>query len=344
MTSRERFEGFLSRTRIDRVPVQLQNLFLTAQAVGTPFSLVCRDPELVARGHLLEWEKYRHDGVIVDTGTHVSAESMGCGVQYEGDELPKVVSPAIESWDGWRRLSIPDLLATPATSTVLEAVRILKREIGGHAVIIGTVDQGPFTLTTQIAGLEKTLLALATREAEDEIQALLELCAQFTLCFGMELAEAGADVIRMGDSISGTDLISPAMYRAYALPMQRWLAEEFRQVGVVFDFHICGNATPIIADMVSTGAAYVEIDEKTDLAVAREAVRDGCGITGPISPRLLRFGTSREVESSCRDVLTAWMPQGGLFFGPGCALVKDTPEGSLRILMEAARTLGSYSR
>ena len=81
MTSRERFDGFLSRTRIDRVPVQLQNLFLAAQAIRTPFSVVCRNAELVARGHLLEWEKYRHDGVIVDTGTHVAAESLGCAVR-----------------------------------------------------------------------------------------------------------------------------------------------------------------------------------------------------------------------------------------------------------------------
>lgn len=326
---------------MDRVPVQLQNMVLAAQATGRDFPVVYSNPDLVVQGHLREWEKYRQDGVIVDVGTHAAAQAVGCPVDYAPGELPRVTGCAVCEWGQVPRL--PDIAATFPLTVVLQAVRALQKEIGRHAVLIATVDQGPFTLLTQIVGLEKILLALATGEAEQEVRNLLEFCTGFTLAYGRELARAGADIIRMGDSISGPDLISPAMYRKYALPSQKWLAETFAEEGIAFVFHICGNATAIVEDMVSTGAAYVEIDEKTDLLTAREAVRERGGINGPVSPRILRFGTAAEVERTCRDILDAWMPRGGLFFGPGCSLAKDTPEENIRMLIDCAARYGSYS-
>ncbi len=258
-------------------------------------------------------------------------------------ELPGVAGPAISEWSEVGGLRLPDVTSTFPLTVVLQAVAALKKEIGRHAVIIATVDQGPFTLATQIAGLEKTLLALATGEAEEEFRRLLDFCTSFTRAYGRELSRAGADVIRMGDSVSGPDLISPFFYRRYAMRCQKTLSEEFSRDRIVFAFHICGDATAIILDMVSTGAAYVEIDEKTDLAAALNAVQDRGGINGPISPRILRFGTEAEVERTCRETLGAWMPRPGLFFGPGCSLAKDTPEENIRMLIDCASRYGSYT-
>ena len=343
MTSRERFEGFLSHSPIDRVPVQLQNMVTAAHSTGLDFPVVYRNPDLVVQGHLREWEKYRHDGVIVDVGTHAAAEAVGCRVEYPQGELPRVTGPALSEWSEVSGFRLPDIPSTFPLTVVLQAVAALKKEIGRHAVIIATVDQGPFTLATQIVGLEKTLLALATGEAEEEFRRLLDFCTSFTRAYGRELSRAGADVIRMGDSVSGPDLISPVFYRRYAMGCQKTLAEEFAREGITFAFHICGDATAIIHDMVSTGAAYVEIDEKTDLAAALNAVQDRGGINGPVSPRILRFGTEAEVERTCREILDAWMPRPGLFFGPGCSLAKDTPEENIRMLIDCASRYGSYT-
>ena len=343
MNNRDRFFGFVRRSRIDRVPIQLQNLILAAQAVHRDLPVVFRDSRLVAEGHVLEWERYRHDAVIVDIGTHAAAEAFGCVVEYVPGELPRVAEGAVASWDEIEGLRIPDVLTCGPLVVVLDAVRELKRTIGKHTVIMGSLDQGPFSLATQVVGLEKVLLALAMGDAVEPLVVLLRLCAQFTEAYGRALAEAGADVVRMGDSISGTDLISPDMYRSFALPYQRWLAEEFRRAGIIFDFHICGNATPILHDMVGAGAAFLEIDEKTDMAIARREVRDGCGVAGSISPRLLRFASPADVQAACRRLLQAWMPQGGLLLGPGCSLVADTPEENLRTMIRCAEESGQYS-
>lgn len=315
---------------------------MTVASLGRDFPEVYRDGKLVAEGHIHEWEKYRHDGVIVDIGTQAAAESLGCQADYPAGEIPRVTRPAMKGWADLDHLAIPDPWRTFPLTVVLDAVGILKGTIGKHTTIIATVDQGPFTLASQLFGMDSFLLEIGLREHDPEIHQLLKLCCDFTLAYGTALHGAGADVVRMGDSSSGPDMVSPATYARYAFPYHKKLAEEFARRGIVFEFHICGNATPIIRKMIATGAAYVEIDQKTDLGVAREAVRDGGGIGGPISPSLLRFGTEAEVEAACRRVLEAWLPQGGLFFGAGCTLPWDTPAASIRTLMACAERYGSY--
>jgi MtaA/CmuA family methyltransferase len=342
LDSRLRVEGFLRRSPIDRVPVQLQNMAVTVGALGRDFPEVYRDGKLVAAGHIHEWEKHRHDGVIVDIGTQAAAESLGCAADYPPGDIPRVTRPALESWADLDRLAIPDPWRTFPLTVVLDAVGILKSTIGKHTTIIATVDQGPFTLASQLIGMDRFPMEIGLREHEAELRRLLAFCTDFTLAYGTALHAAGADIVRMGDSTSGPDMVSPKTYAQYAFPYHERLAEEFARRGIVFEFHICGNATPIIRKMVATGAAYVEIDEKPDLEAAREAVRERGGIGGPISPSLLRFGTESEVEAACRRVLEAWLPQGGLFFGAGCTLPGDTPEANIRTLMMCAEQFGSY--
>jgi len=342
LDSRQRVEGFLHRAPLDRVPVQLQNMAMTVAALGRDFPEVYRHGKLVAAGHTQEWERYRHDGVIVDIGTQAAAESLGCSADYPSGDIPRVTAPAMASWAGLDHLTIPDPGRTFPLTVVLDAVGILKSTIGKHTTIIATVDQGPFTLASQLFGMDRFLLEIGLREHEAEIHRLLSFCADFTLAYGTALHTAGADILRMGDSSSGPDMVSPRTYAHYAYPYHRRLADEFARRGIIFEFHICGNATPIIGMMVATGAAYVEIDEKTDLAVARESVRDRGGVAGPVSPSLLRFGTEAQVEAACRRVLETWLPQGGLFFGAGCTLPWDTPDTNIRTLMACAERYGTY--
>jgi len=342
MNSRERVRGFLNRTTIDRVPVQLQNMAVTVRSLGFSFPEVYKNGKLVAEGHILEWNKYRHDGVIVDIGTHAAAHAFGCKINYPCDDIPRVVHCAIENLDEIKYFSIPDPYTTFPLNVMIEAVSILKKEIGRHTNIIATVDQGPFTLASQIYGMERFLIELATDGTDQNIFQLLNFCAEFTLSYGKALYTAGADIIRMGDSMSGPDIISPEMYERYAFPFQKYLARKFKKEGIIFEFHICGNATLIINKMVKTEAAYIEIDEKTDLSKAKEAVKEIGGVNGTISPRLLRFGNEKEVKEACRKVLEYWMPQKGLFFGPGCTMSPDTPEINIHTLIKCAQLYGTY--
>ena len=57
-------------------------------------------------------------------------------------------------------------------------------------------------------------------------------------------------------------------------------------------YHIYGDATPIILDMVSTGAIIIEIDQKSDQLACKKAAYVQVSLLGPIDPsEVLAHGT-----------------------------------------------------
>jgi len=103
------------------------------------------------------------------------------------------------------------------------------------------------------------------------VEALMERCLEYGLAYGRALAAAGADVLTGGDSPAG--LIGPRRYRDVALPFeQRLIAGLKAATSKPVSLHICGNAEPILADMARSGADLLEIDYRTDLALACRTV------------------------------------------------------------------------
>ena len=87
-----------------------------------------------------------------ENGVHAEAEAMGCGVLYQPEIAPHVEHPVVASIDDIDRLRVPDPETTFPLSEVLEATRILAREIGGKVFINGRADQGPIARRWPCAG------------------------------------------------------------------------------------------------------------------------------------------------------------------------------------------------
>jgi uroporphyrinogen-III decarboxylase len=113
--------------------------------------------------------------------------------------------------------------------------------------------------------------------------------------------------------------------------------------GVRLAYHICGNATPIMGDVVNTGAAIIEIDQKADMRTCKEAARGKATLLGPIDPSdVLANGTPESVIEKCREALEILSPGGGFILGPGCALPATTPDENIDALIETAKRHGRY--
>jgi len=98
------------------------------------------------------------------------------------------------------------------------------------------------------------------------------------------MAATGVPMVSNGDSPAGPDLVSPDLYRRFALPYERRLAEEARRLGCAYALHLCGNTTRILNDMISTGADALELDYKTDAALAHEKMKDRTTFIGNLDP------------------------------------------------------------
>jgi MtaA/CmuA family methyltransferase len=191
--------------------------------------------------------------------------------------------------------------------------------------------------------MSNLMVDLALGEKPEQVHKLLDFCRQVTLRYALAQMEQGAHCTSIGDSPSSPDLISPEHYRRYAYPHVRRLVSDLKAKGVRLSYHICGNATPIITDMVGTGASIIEIDQKADMQTCKQAARGKVTLLGPVDPsQVLAHGTPELVREKSRQALQILAPGGGFVLGPGCALPATTPSENIEALIETAQEYGRY--
>jgi uroporphyrinogen decarboxylase len=344
MNSVERAYLALQHKQGDRVPVDLPNFMVTARRMGVnDFADFFRDGEAMAEGQIESWKRFKHDVITIENGTAALAEACGVHVVYQSGSAPVAREPAIQSLDEVDRLVVPDPYTHPLLKQMLLATRIVVEEIGQEAFIKGRGDQGPFSLACEIRGMSQFMLDLVLGEQVDKIHQLLDYCRQVVYRYCLAQIEQGAHATSIGDSPSGPDLLSPRDYRKYAWPYVRQLVSDLHAKDVILSYHICGDATPIVQDMVASGADALELDQKVKLETSKEAARGRATIIGPIDPsEVMANGTPEQVTDQCKEAIEILAPGGGFFLAPGCALPPSTPDENIDAMIAAAHELGAY--
>jgi MtaA/CmuA family methyltransferase len=339
LNSVERTRLVLDHQVPDRCPVSQPNFMVTARMMApASFDDFFHDGEAMAEGQIKAWRRFGHDVLILENGTAALAEACGVKVIYQSETAPVAKEPAIRSLDEVDRLEVPDPEQNPILLQLLLATRIVVKEVGDKAFVMGRADQGPFSLACEIRGMEQFMMDLATAEQPEKIHQLLDYCRKVVTRFALAQVEQGAHCTSIGDSPSGPDVLSPRFYRKYAWPYVKQMAGELNDKGVLLSYHICGNATPIITDMVATGAPMIEIDQKADQAACKAAAQGKAALIGPVDPSgIMAEGTPDQVTEKCREAIQTLGPGGGLILGPGCALPPTTPDENIDAMVEAAR-------
>ena len=344
MNSVERVLTVLRGGIPDQVPVDLHNFLMAAQWSGLPFPKFLKNGEAMAEGQIRLWREFGHDVLLLENGTTALAEACGCKVEYPAEGAPVLIEPVLSNLDDIDKLKIPDFTRAHPTCENLEATGIVAREIGREAFIIGRADQGPFSLASMLLGLEKFLLALSDPDQHSKLHALLRFSLEAVFRYAVSQIEQGAHMTSIGESLSGPDVVSPRMYKEFEWGYARSLVEKLNEKNISLAYHICGNATRIVSDMVATGAAVLELDYKCDLAKIKEAARGKSTILGVIDPSgVLAYGTPELVSMKVQEELEILGPGGGLILGPGCALSPKTPFENIHALIEAGHRCGRYS-
>ena len=94
MNSVERTWTVLQGGIPDRVPVDLHNFMMTAEASNMSYPEYFQNGAAMAEGQIKAWREYGHDVLIVENGTAALAEAMDCEVEYlEGSALPPQTPP-----------------------------------------------------------------------------------------------------------------------------------------------------------------------------------------------------------------------------------------------------------
>jgi uroporphyrinogen decarboxylase len=348
MTSLQRIRCAVGRRALpDALPVAPYMGNHGARISGVPIGQYCRSGEAMARAQFRGWELYGQDAVVAQSDNYYIAEGFGVEVDHYADSTPTLRTPAIQHLSEVYSLKVPDPQTDGRMPVYLEAIQRLGQLLG-QEVAIRAPGTGPFSLASHLLGTERFLveLALADKdpagEAEKALRHLMSLSTQALVRFSHACLAAGAHIVQAGDSLASIDMISPSMYRKWALPSEVQFFQEMKQaaarVGGMTLLHICGNMTSVLQEMCDSGADILELDSKVDLGLAKARVGDRVCLLGNLNPvALLWQGSVAEVERAAAQAIGQAAAGGGFILGSGCEVPVGAPLDNLRAMIRCAR-------
>lgn len=336
MNAYQRIKAALDGRWSDQRPVMLHNFMWATRQAGYTMRDYYTKPQVAAEVHIRAAEKYKLDGILIDIDTAVMAAAMGAPVDYPEDDPARVHGQLLTSLEAVNDMPEAEIAKCERVQILLETTRIIKKHFGDELFIRGNCDQAPFSLASMLRTPADWLMDLLTNEAL--AFKLLNHCE--TACLQMIdlMAAENVHMISHGDSPAGPDMISPEMYRRFALPYERSMAKHTHDAGLYYLIHICGNTDLILQDMKSIGADAVELDYKTNLQQVYEHFHQQMVLFGNIDPTgVLTEGTPSEVAQKTRQLLNLYKNSPRLVVNAGCAIPPTAPEENIRAMIETTR-------
>jgi uroporphyrinogen decarboxylase len=339
MNGYQRIRAALRAEWSDTTPIMLHNFMLAAREAGLTMRQFRTNPTAIARSFVDAVERYGYDGVVVDIDTVTLAGAIGVPIDFPEDAPARVAGNRLSTLEEVHDLPRVDILSYQGIQVWLEAVRILKHHFHDEIYIRGNCDQCPFSLASLIRGLDGWMIDLMDPTKESLVHALLEFCTDITSQFIRHMSSTGAHMTSNGDSIAGPELVSPSMFRRFALPYERRIVETSHEARLSYILHICGNTGSILDDMIATGADGLEIDYRTDAQLAHQKMKGSTVFVGNLDPSsVLARGSAKLVELQTLNLLSVFADTPRFILNAGCAIPPTTPSKNIHTMIRVARS------
>ena len=335
LTGKERVLKLFNREPVDRMPCFSGQGAVTIQAIekmGAQFAKIHTDPELMANAALTSARMWDLDAVVVPFDMAIVAEAMGRGVSLY-DTSEGILYPTVPNkWADVDEVDIPnDYMTNGRMPVVDKALEILKKEAPDLAV--GTWVLGPFTLSGQI--MELDILLKNLKKKKDQIEAFLDQMTQVTIDLCKHYESLGIDFITVREMGSGTDLLSPRMWKTLIQPN---LTKVFAAIGIPSVNHICGSTDMIIEMMHECGADAISVDQKNNIAETRKKLGDDVLLFGNFDPYTTL--TTLEDKAAVADIIKNCIDSGVDSVWPGCDIWPDVRKENMETYVQSVRELG----
>jgi uroporphyrinogen decarboxylase len=290
------------------------------------------NPRNAADAHIAFAEACDLDAVFIDVDTCTTAGAVGVPVDYPEHEPARISAPLLECLEEVDYLQPVDISLDGYVQNWLEICRLVKEHFGDEKHVRGNCDQAPFSLACLMRGNAAFMMELLS--GDERIFHLLDYCQNICLQFIDLMSETGVDMVSNGDSIAGPEMISPDMYRSFALPYETELVRRAHEKDIPYCLHICGNTEKILSDMLETGSDAFELDYKTSTDKIVTVCKNKVTIIGTIDPSgVMTLGNVEDVEEAALSLLRAFHDTPRFIMNSGCALPPSTPPENIRRLV-----------
>ncbi len=256
MTSKERCLAAIQGNPADRTAVFPLLMFFAANRAKMTYRQYATHGPSLAEAQLKMHERFGVDAITACSDAFRISADLGGQMAYPEEKPPYLLGPLITSQTDLRRLGRPDPAQTGTRMRDrTEAVRAMHRAAGNECLVAGWVDM-PFAEACSICGITEFMTMVT--DNPQLAHETLEFLTPIVIDFALAQAEAGAELIGAGDAAAS--LISPDMYRRFALPYEQRVCRGIHNAGKLVKLHICGNTTALLKDMISSGADLFNVD------------------------------------------------------------------------------------
>ncbi len=335
MNSLERIAATLKFQDADRVPVIAQVFGHAATLAGISVDEYVRDGKTLANCQLKALKHYGYDAVFSVMDVNVETESLGSVLRYCKNQYPVIERYALSPEDDWNRLALPDPRKAGRMPEMLKAIGILRREVGNEVLVVGCV-MGPFTLTTQLLGLETTLY-LAIDDPK-RLEHLMDYATEVVIRFGQAQLQAGAHLPVVFDPSASTAVVPPQFFREFELPRLQRVFRALLEAGAASNWlHIAGPVGPILPYYPKAGVNIANFDYNVNAAEAGNALSATC-LDGNIKSLMFVDGSPAEIKEEALRLLRVFRDRGGFILSSGCEIPPESKPENVSAMVDAART------
>src|SRR5438132_1600135 len=292
---------------------------------------MAKTPELCAQVTLMPVKEFGVDGAVLYADIMLPLEGMGVSLEIEPDVGPIIHNP-IRTMRDVEALRIID--AEEATPFVMEAIRLVRRELEGKQAVIG-FSGAPFTLACYlIEGRPSRDYAIAKSLMYGQPviwHALMNKLTEVVSRYMLAQIAAGVDVVQVFDSWVGS--LSPSVYQRFVQPYSRRIFEAVRQTGTP-SIHFGTGTASLLQLMTEAGGDVISVDWRVDLDAAWARIGYEHGIQGNLDPTLLLTDWST-IEAGMQDILRRANNRPGHIFNLGHGVLAPTDPDMLRRLVDA---------
>lgn len=336
----------LLREPVDVTPVWIMRQagrylpeYRAARRRAGSFLRLCKTPELACEVTLQPLARFALDAAILFSDILTIPDAMGLGLHFAQGGGPRFEHPLRDA-AAIKRLAVPD--PEQDLSYVMEAARMVRRELGGRVPLIG-FSGSPWTLATYMVegGSSKTFARIKGLLYEDPgiLTHLLNVLTDSVAAYLNAQIAAGAHVVMIFDTWGG--VLSPGAYRRFSLePMQRVIEQLTRRRN--------GRRIPVILftkggggwlrAMAETGCDALGLDWTVSLDAARRRVGRQVALQGNLDPCVL-YASPARIQAAVGEVLAQFGHGSGHVFNLGHGIHPDVDPDHVKVLVDAVHEL-----
>jgi uroporphyrinogen decarboxylase len=299
------------------------------------FLTLCKTPELAAKVTLQPIDILNVDAAILFSDILIPVEAMGMHLEFSDKKGPILGDP-VRSKAGVDKLIIPD--TEDSMPFVLEAIRILRRELADRVPLIG-FSGAPYTLATYIieGGSSKNFMHTKKMMYQNPglFGALLEKITATTIEYLSAQIRAGAQAVQLFDSWAG--ILTPYDYENVIFPYVKTAVKALKKfdVPVIYFANDCAGILKIVK---KCGADVIGVDWRVDMQKAVKKIGKRASVQGNLDPCVL-FAPKEHIEERVQDVLNGAEGARGHIFNLGHGILPETPVENAIAMVEAVHRL-----